>query len=74
MEEQKVKIVEVDSGVYHFFFDYDFKSAMDHAQEYVEKHKGKFKMKLYIRKYGPRYFRNGKEEPFSTMWQLFKTY
>lgn len=31
-----------------FFFQYDFKSAMQHAQEFIERNKGKFEMKLFI--------------------------
>lgn len=46
MEKQEVKI-EYD-GNEVFFFNHSFKTAMQHALDFIERNKDKFIMKLYI--------------------------
>lgn len=44
-----------------FFFQHSFKSALEHAMEFVERNKGKFEMKVF--------FLN--ESSFGDRWFLF---
>lgn len=46
MNKQEAKIEYNGNEV--FFFQYDFKSALQHANEFIERNKGKFEMKLFI--------------------------
>lgn len=46
---QEVKIVNQNNGSEVFFFKHSFKSAKQHAEEYCERNKGKFPMKVYTR-------------------------
>lgn len=46
MEKQEVKIE--CNGNNFFFFAHSFKTAMDHANEFVKRNKGKFEMKLFV--------------------------
>ena len=46
MNIQEVKI-ECDGSDF-FFYQYNFKSAMEHAREFIERNKGKYKMKLFV--------------------------
>lgn len=50
MEKQEVKIEYTHNNdpVEVFFFKHSFKSAFEHAQEFVERNKGKFPMKVFV--------------------------
>lgn len=45
MNKQVAKIAYDGSEV--FFFDHDFKTGYEHAEEFIERNKGKLEMKLY---------------------------
>ena len=46
MYKQEVKI-ECD-GTEFFFFQHSFKTAMEHAKDFIERNRGKFNMKLFV--------------------------
>jgi hypothetical protein len=46
MEKQEVKI-EYNKGEV-FFFKHSFKTALQHAEDYIERNRGKFDMKLFV--------------------------
>lgn len=46
MKKQEVKI-EYD-GTKVFFFQHSFKTALEHANDFIERNKGKFEMKLFL--------------------------
>lgn len=46
MQKQEVKIE--CNGNEFFFFKHSFKSAWEHANDFVERNKGKFEMKLFL--------------------------
>lgn len=46
MNKQEVKIEYNDQEL--FFFAHTFKSALDHANDFVKRNKGKFKMKVFL--------------------------
>lgn len=46
MHKQEVMIKYNDKET--FFFAYSFKTAMEHAEEFIERNKGIFQMKLFI--------------------------
>lgn len=46
LKKQEVKIEYNQEKV--FFFQHSFKSALEHANDFVKRNKGKFKMKLFV--------------------------
>ena len=46
MNKQEVKI-ECNNNKF-FFFAHTFKTAIDHANDFIERNKGKFEMKLFL--------------------------
>jgi len=60
---QEVKVCNTYSKTEVFFFKHTFKSAMDHAQTYIDRNKTLFPMELYILSTKPL--------PFSK-WLLFR--
>lgn len=61
MEKQEVKIEYNKEKV--FFFKYDFKSALQHANDFIKRNKGKFEMKLFLLN----------KSNFGEKWTLIKT-
>lgn len=45
MKKQEFKIEYDGSQV--FFFEHDLKTALEHAEDFIERNKGKFEMKLF---------------------------
>ncbi|KJD43309.1 hypothetical protein [Paenibacillus terrae] len=62
MEKQEVKIEYNNNKV--FFFKHSFKTALEHANDFIERNKGKFEMKLFILN----------ERNFWRKWKLTKVY
>ena len=46
MKKQEIKIEYDNKEV--FFFKHSFKTALQHAKEFVKRNKGKFEMKLFV--------------------------
>lgn len=46
MKKKEVKIEYNNREV--FFFAHSFKTALEHANDFVERNKGKFKMKVFL--------------------------
>lgn len=46
MKKQEVKIEYNNEKV--FFFEHSFKTALQHANDFIERNKGKFEMKLFV--------------------------
>lgn len=46
MKKQEVKLEYNSEEV--FFFEHGFKTAYEHANDFVKRNKGKFKMKLFL--------------------------
>lgn len=46
MEKQEVKIEYNQKEV--FFFQHSFKTALEHANDFIQRNKGKFEMKLFM--------------------------
>ncbi|CCC86368.1 hypothetical protein PPM_p0218 (plasmid) [Paenibacillus polymyxa M1] len=46
MEKQEAKI-EYNNNEF-FFFQHSFKTALEHANDFIARNKGKFEMKLFI--------------------------
>jgi hypothetical protein len=59
--KQKVRITYNDTE--SFFFDYNFKTALQHADDFIQRNKNKFDMKVYLH--------TNKPKPFPR-WEFFK--
>lgn len=60
MKKQEIKIEYNKEAV--FFFGHGFKTALEHANDFVKRNKGKFEMKLFILN----------KSPFGEKWILHK--
>lgn len=55
-QKQEYKIVNQKDDSEVFFFAHSFKSALQHAEAYIERNSGKFPMKLYHASSKPKPF------------------
>lgn len=62
MEKQEIKIEYNENEV--FFFPHSLKSALEHANNFVKRNKGEFKMKLFVLN----------ESNFGEKWRLIEVY
>lgn len=60
---QEVKITNLNNETDVFFFKHSFKTALQHAEDYIKRNKNKFPMIVYTRSYKPK--------P-SPLWILYK--